>query len=87
MHPLGQSRKKRNDSKLLIPAKLRASIKNTDPKLIKLTMQNIRLKDKVSRFGIKKIKFDIGNSMILKMTPSHQIFIFFRISKLILHPS
>ena len=87
MHPLGQSRKKRNDSKLLIPAKLRASIKNTDPKLIKLTMQNIRLKDKVSRSGIKKIKFDIGNSMILNMTPSHQIFIFFRISKLILHPS
>ena len=61
MHPLGQSRKKRNDSKLLIPVKLRASIKNTDPKLIKLTMQNIRLKDKVSRIGIKKIKFDIGS--------------------------
>lgn len=61
VHPLGQSRKKRNDSKLSIPATLRASIKNTDPKLIKLTMQNIRLKDKVSRIGIKKIKFDIGS--------------------------
>ena len=24
-------------------------------------MQNIRLKDKVSRIGIKKIKFDIGS--------------------------
>ena len=30
-------------------------------RLIKLTMQNIRLKDKVSRIGIKKIKFDIGS--------------------------
>ena len=73
---------KRNDSKLLISAKLRTSIKNTDPKLIKLTMHNIRLKGKVSRSGIKKIKFDIGSKFNdLKDDSLSSGLYFFRISQ------
>ena len=55
---------KRKENNLLIPAKLHAPIRNTNPEGMKRTMQNIGLEDKALKFEIERIKFEIENKSI-----------------------
>ena len=52
---------KRKGSNLLIPAKLHASIKNTNSERIKSTMQNIHLENKALKSKTEQIKFEFEN--------------------------
>ena len=55
---------KRKGSNLLIPAKLHASIKNTNSERTKSTMQNIRLENKALKSKTEQIKFEFENKSI-----------------------
>ena len=60
----------------MIPAKLHALIKNTAPERIKLTMQNIRLENKMLKSEIEQMKHEIEHSSIdIKDNSLHKDFV------------
>lgn len=66
----------KREKKLLTPAKLNAPIKHTDPERVKLTMQNIRLENKLLKSEIEKMKNEIVNKSIdLKDQSLHNDFV------------
>ncbi len=63
---------KRKESNLSTPEKLHASIKNTAPERIKLTLQNIRSENKALKCDIKEMKQEIaGKSIDIKDESLH----------------